>query len=299
MDKELQKVTRDAVITKRHVDKLAKVCRKSGEERWVMAHIDVQSQHEKQFPKRLFIYNYRIFDRYDQPVATFAIYADKSKKWKPNHHKIKLWGTKIRFDFATVKLLDYDILKLEASDNPFAVVVLAHLQTKATHNQVNARYKTKINLTKMLYERGYSKKKILSLYRYIDWMMALPSELEEKLTAEITKYEETNKMSYVTNAERIGYRRGVEKGLAEGRKAGREAGIEKGIKLEQQATLRSLLNGVKVGLQVKFGTKGLELLSEIRKINDVDMLYAIQEAIIDVKSVSELQHVYQPAIAGM
>ncbi len=281
LDKELQKTVRQSDTGRLYVDKLARVYRKSGEEAWVMAHVDVQSQHETLFAKRMFTYNHQIADRYGRKVATFAIYADDSKTWKPDHYETELWGTKVQFDFTAAKLLDYDIKQLEASNNPFAIVVLAHLQTKATHKQVDARYKTKLHLTKMLYKRGYSKAKILSLYRYIDWMMALPPELEEKFTKDVTTYEETHKMSYVTNAERIGYRKGMEKGMEEGR----------------EGILRGLLNGVKVSLQLKFGTKGLELLSEIRKINDVNILYAIQEAILDVKSISELQQVYQPSTA--
>ncbi len=286
LDKELQKIVRDSDSGRLYVDKLAQVYRKSGEETWVMAHVDVQSQHETHFAKRMFTYNHNIADKYGRKVATFAIYADESKTWQPNHYETALWGTKVQFDFATAKLLDYDIAELEASDNPFAIVVLAHLQTKATHNQADARYKIKFHLTKLLYKRGYSKQRILSLYRYIDWMMALPRDMEERLTADITEYEEVYKMTYVTNAERIGFQKGMERGI--------EDGLEQG----QQATLRGLLNGVKMGLQLKFGAKGLELLSEIRKINDVDTLYAIQEAIVDVESPSELRHVYQPIVAG-
>lgn len=282
LDKELQKIVRKSDVGRLYVDKLARVYRKSGEEAWVMAHVDVQSQHETHFAKRMFTYNRQITDRYGRKVATFAIYADESKTWQPNHYETELWGTKVQFDFTTAKLLDYDINELETNNNPFAIVVLAHLQTKATHNQTDARYKMKFRLTKLLYERGYSKNRILSLYRYIDWMMALPPKLEDKFTEDLTAYEEANKMSYVTNAERYLYRKGMKEGMEQ----------------EQQATLRGLLNGVKMGLQLKFGAKGLELLSEIRKIDDVDTLYAIQEAIVDVESPSELQRVYQPALAG-
>ncbi len=43
-DKELSKVVRDAKVHKGTVDKVAKVRRLSGEEAWVIAHVDVQAQ---------------------------------------------------------------------------------------------------------------------------------------------------------------------------------------------------------------------------------------------------------------
>jgi len=274
LDKELQKVTRQSIITDRRVDKLAQVYRKSGESRWVLIHLDVQSQRESDFAKRMYVYYYRIFDRYDRDIAAFAIYADESKQWRPTHYKKELWETKLRFDFSTVKLLDYEMSDLEASDNPFAVVVLAHLQTKATHNQIEARYKLKFRLTRMLYERGYGKEKILSLYRYIDWLMALPPELEEKLTEELTVYEEARKMTYVTNAERIGFRRGLQQGI-------------------QQERLHSLLSGIELGLELKFGLDGLRILPEISKIEDMDVLRAIQKGLKMANTPTELRRIYQ------
>jgi len=46
LDKELQKVTRRAVVGRRHVDKLIKVWRRSGAETWVLIHTKVQGNRE-------------------------------------------------------------------------------------------------------------------------------------------------------------------------------------------------------------------------------------------------------------
>lgn len=69
LDKELQKVTRRAVVGRRHVDKLIKVWRRSGEETWVLIHTEVQGQREADFPRRLYTYHSRLTDRYNRPVA--------------------------------------------------------------------------------------------------------------------------------------------------------------------------------------------------------------------------------------
>jgi hypothetical protein len=32
----------------------------------------------------MFVYNYRLFDRFDAPVASFAVLADDDPRWKPD-----------------------------------------------------------------------------------------------------------------------------------------------------------------------------------------------------------------------
>jgi len=63
LDKELQQIVRQAEQGRRVVDKLVKVWLKTGEERWLLIHVEVQTQREKDFPKRIHVYNYRLFDR--------------------------------------------------------------------------------------------------------------------------------------------------------------------------------------------------------------------------------------------
>ena len=41
---------------------------------------------QAEFAKRMFVYNYRIFDRYEKPVASLAVLADEHKQWKPSSY---------------------------------------------------------------------------------------------------------------------------------------------------------------------------------------------------------------------
>ncbi|NHZ71722.1 MAG: DUF4351 domain-containing protein [Aquificales bacterium] len=117
-----------------------------------------------------------------------------------------------------MKLLNYQEKwdELQEDDNPFAVVVMAHLQTQATRKNPQERYAAKFKLAKLLYERGYQRQDIIDLYRFIDWVMALPTELEEQFMSDIIAYETREKKRYVTNIERIAARRGREQGLEQG-----------------------------------------------------------------------------------
>jgi predicted transposase/invertase (TIGR01784 family) len=75
------------------------------------------------------------------------------------------------------------------------------------------------------------------------------------------------------------------KGIEEGRKEGRKEGIEAG-------RLKEILNGIELGLDLKFGEAGLELLPEINKIEQFKTLLAIHNAIRSSDSVERLRQIY-------
>ncbi len=76
------------------------------------------------------MYDYRIYDLYQRPVASFAVLADEHANWKPSGYYRSLWHSKTLFRFPVVKILDYakKWAFLERSWNPFAIVVQAHLK---------------------------------------------------------------------------------------------------------------------------------------------------------------------------
>ncbi|HEV3007110.1 MAG TPA: hypothetical protein VGX78_21745, partial [Pirellulales bacterium] len=107
LDKELQQIVRTAKLGRRHVDKLVRVWLKSGEARWLLIHVEVQARKEKAFPKRMYVYNCRIFDRYDEEVISLAILADDNPAWRPTEYGYGRWGFHAGVRFPVVKLLDY------------------------------------------------------------------------------------------------------------------------------------------------------------------------------------------------
>jgi len=215
LDKELQQIVRDAELGKRLADKLVQVWRKDGDDAWVLAHVEVQGQERPDFAKRMFVYNYRIFDRYDRPVASLAVLSDERTGWRPDHFGYELWGCKVGISFPVAKVNDYAerLDELEASDNPFAIVVMAHLKTQDTRHDEQGRNRWKLYLVRRLYERGYRKEDVINLFRFIDWIMGLSEEMEESFWAEMRQYEEDKKMEYVTSVERIGIKKGIQQGI--------------------------------------------------------------------------------------
>jgi predicted transposase/invertase (TIGR01784 family) len=96
-------------------------------------------------------------------------------------------------------------------------VVMAHLKAIETRKDHSLRKQWKIELTRLLYEKGYSKAAIINLYRFIDWVLTLPEALEEIFVEELKVYEKEKNMPYITNAERIGRKKGKQEGRQEGR----------------------------------------------------------------------------------
>lgn len=280
LDKELQQITKEGELGKRLVDKLVKVYRKNGEEKWVLVHIEVQNQEEKTFAERMYVYHYRIYDKYKRSVASIAVLGDDRSNWRPNQFKDELWGCEIKFKFPVIKLLDYKQrwAELEASENPFAIVVMAHLQAKETSNNSQERLNNKLYLTRRLYERGYSREDIINLFRFIDWVMNLPEELEREFWQEVKQLQEEKRMPYMTSIERMARAKGLEEG--------KEQGIQEGMR-------EGILAGIAICLRVKFGEESLEIMPEISQIQEGEKLREILTALARVNSLAEVREIYQ------
>ena len=216
LDGELQQITKESETKRRFTDKLAKVYLLDGSEQFVLVHIEVQSQSEEDFGDRMFTYFARLRDKFGRRVASLAVLGDTSKNWKPQSHQEELFGCRLQFDFPVVKLLEYDQQKeeLDSSSNPFAHVVLAHLAAQSTKRNNKRRRQEKFALTKRLYEKGYERQDIINIYKFIDWVMTLPDNLETEFQKDLAAYEGDKKMPYITSIERMG----IEKGRIQGQR---------------------------------------------------------------------------------
>ena len=197
LDTEFQKITKDSKSGRRHTDKLVEVNLKNNTKKWILIHVEIQAGREKDFSERMFVYNYRIYDRFKIPVTSIAILADDSSSWNPEPFHYGMWGSVTGCDYIKSKLLDYKTKKayLEEKNNPFAIVVMAHIKALETKKNNSLRKQWKIELTKLLYEKGYSEKQVLNLYAFIDWVLNLPEELEKVFLEELSFYErEKNKI---------------------------------------------------------------------------------------------------------
>ena len=262
LDTELQEVVRDAELGRRLADKLVSVWLLSGEETFLLVHIEVQGQVQSEFAKRMYIYNHRLFDRYNKEVISLAVLGDDQASWRPTGYGYARWGFQSLVQFPVVKLLDYQgqLSALEQSTNPFAVMVMAHLRTLATRGLPQERLRWKMSLIRGMYERGYSRDRILQLFRLIEWMMVLPEELERDFRNELRHLREENRMPYITGFERDGMAKMARENVGE-------------------------------ILETRFEVLPPDLSERLNAIEDIALLKRLHKRAITVASVEEFEQV--------
>lgn len=191
--------------------------------------------------------------------------ADDDPNWRPNEYRHELFGCEAALCFPAAKLLDFAAkeAELEASENPFAKIVLAHLKAKETRNDPERRHAWKLRLVRGLYERGFSAKDVRELFRLIDWLMVLPPPLEDEFDREIDAIQQEKHMPYVTSIERVGIRKALRKGL-------------------------------RVALKIRFGDEGLNLMPEIEQVHDNEKLEAILQAVESAASLDDIRPLCTP-----
>ncbi len=138
--------------------------------------------------------------------------------------------------------------------------LLIHVDDPETRSPAD-RKSWKLRLVKGLYERGMDAEDVRQLLRFIDWIMDLPQELEQRFQQELTAYQQEKHMPFITIFERVG----MEKGL---------------------------LEGIEACLRMKFGEEGLELMPDLRELHDHELLSRILNAIETAASPDDLRRVW-------
>ncbi len=199
-------------------------------------------------------------------VATLAVLADDDPNWRPSEYRRRLWGCSLRMTFPPAKLLDFAGREgeLEASQNPFAKVVLAHLKTLQTRRSPGDRRAWKFRIARGLHECGFSPDDTQELLKLVDWLMALPDALQRDFREQLHAYEEGRTMPYVTSFGRL-----------------------------------AMLDLIEAQLRAKFGEEGVTLLPEISTMDDAEKYKAIGETIATVASLDEVRRACAAAVGPL
>ncbi|HEY9702066.1 MAG TPA: hypothetical protein V6C58_06450, partial [Allocoleopsis sp.] len=234
-------------------------------------------QRDTDFPKRMFIYNYRSFDSYGKPVISLAILGDEHKNWRPNSYSYGISESQVIMTFTIAKLLDYEEkwAELSQSKNPFAFVVMAHLKTKSTTQDMESREEWKWRIVRGLHEQGLSEELIINLFTVIDKMMTLPQEMQNSFDQKLNNYEEEKKMPLMSNIEEKALNRGIEQGT-------------------QKGSLVTRRNDVIRILKIRFGSDIQSVDESINQITDLSLLEQLLEQSVISNSITEFEQYLQP-----
>ncbi|WP_249869236.1 hypothetical protein, partial [Oceanobacillus saliphilus] len=233
-----------------NADQIVKVFMKSGQERWILVHVEVQGIAGKDFSKRMFRYFYRIYDKFNKEIYAIALITDTEYSSQHNEFNLSFFGTELTYAYNMYKFHGKDIEELEQSSNPFAAAVLAGIYASKSKNEAHKRYTFKRKLMIQVLQKFSTEQEnpriyLSSIFYFIDYLLHVPESLKKKLSEDIrpligmevsqTMRAEKEKLP-PTIAEL--FAEAKDEGLVRGREQGREEGREEAKKMLAQELIR-------------------------------------------------------------
>lgn len=278
LDKELQTILPKGSSGPGRVDKLVQVHLRDGKDAHLLIHIEIQGDYDPKLQQRIFRYVYRIYEQRESFPATLLILADDRPTWRPCSFELSSWESGLRIHWSCVKLLDLAQRweELEAAPGPIPTLIMAYLRAKETRNGPRSRLQWKIQLLEGLAKPGLSPDDQADLFRFLDWLMILPDDLDQEFLERVAQLNEDETMPHISSLERII----GEKAFQQGLEKGREQGIEQG---QVRSDRRSILDV----LRTRFGEIPQSLCDAIEAIDDRSVLAEKLRLAVTVSSLDE------------
>jgi hypothetical protein len=332
LDTELQQVAPDEPQGRQHVDKLVRIFRRGGDDAWVLVHVEVQSQRDRDFAQRMFRYHARLYDRYQRQVVSLAVLGDEEANWQPDRFRYGLWGCELALTFPVVKLLAFDATALRDEPNIFAMVILLHRDAQDTRHDPQERMRRKVTHYRRMLQRGHQADDVRALLRLMDRLLRLGSPLVQQARDAMKRVEEEFAVSYITSFEEIGIEQGRHQELARSIlrtlrvRFGAEAADSAAPRLQplsltqldalaeaalmvpsldallanlneievEHGRAEGLIDGLALALELKFGAAAAPVIAEVRQITDLGQLEAIMAKIKTAESLDEVRGISSP-----
>jgi predicted transposase YdaD len=235
LDKELADIFPDPIASNlKAVDKLVKVFLCDGAERWILLHVEVQRKNGKGFPARMFEYFMRLRRR-GHPVAAIAILTGEEAEISPGvYEDLCLW-TSVRYEYKTLRLVDYSDEWLAASTNPFAAVLLVAKEallklTGSDDERDRVLLEQKLLIDRLLNEKeaafGERKTRAIKYFLY-NYVVFKNPETNRKFVEESNKDKNNITMGIIEQMHEIKRQEGIEEGRREGIQEGLENAVQK------------------------------------------------------------------------
>ncbi|MEB3827651.1 hypothetical protein [Phormidium sp. CCY1219] len=141
-------------------------------------------------------------------------------------------------------------------------MVMAHLKTKATTQNLPERKQWKWIVVRELVSKGYSRDEVVNLFRFIDRMMTLPQELQREFKTELRRSREDRNMPFISRVEEMA---------------------------QEEVTNRTLRESTIVILETRFNSVPPEVVDALNTIEEPDTLRDLHRQAIAIPSVAEFQ----------
>ncbi|MEK3934402.1 Rpn family recombination-promoting nuclease/putative transposase [Sporosarcina sp. FSL W7-1349] len=259
LQQELFQQVVDKKKGRRIADQVVKVHLKDGQEQWILVHVEVQSSNEEDFSKRMFQYFYRIYDRHEKKIVAVAIMTSPEHNIYPNEFSYSYFGTTLHYAYTTHKIVDYDFEPLRRSENLFSKIVLAAKYMHATKERDWHRYVFKRKLMReVVRNRAYSRTAVQAILHFVDYLLRLPKEYEQKLAETMYPvlgkekelmelYNKDNASPTISNAFEMERMEGIKEGELKGKMEERRNIARK--LLEQQLPIETIIAATELSVE--------------------------------------------------
>jgi hypothetical protein len=164
----------------------------------------------------------------------------------------------------------------------YAAIDWSHLKAHSTTGNRRGRLQWKVTLAKMLLERRYNDRQADHLFRFMDYVLALPEPLEIEFDRQVSKFAEEGKVTYLSRFERKAMERGVQQGMEQGL----QQGLKKGQVEGQIAAARAAVFDV---LESRFSRVPRKLSSQLNKVSDAGRLRALVRQAATAATVKDFE----------
>ena len=190
LEQELTAAFTDTAVKKKITDKLIRLRLKDGKMKFIFVHVEFQGKSGKAFLKRMFWYYVYIMSKYKTTdITAVVIYTGEGVTEVYDRFEVKTYGTEMRYIFNTYVISAQDEATLMASNNPFAIAVLANLYVNQTRDALEKRAEYK---KKLFYLAKIKKYPIAKTERLLTFVLHL-MKLSDDMDAEVKSFYKKNK----------------------------------------------------------------------------------------------------------
>jgi hypothetical protein len=178
LEQELELLHKELEVNRKITDRLVKVTLLTGQEHWILIHIEVQARYEIHFSDRMFLYNALIYAKFKRPLVALAIFTKKSIPKHFDRFEQQYYGTFMTYRYNAYCVVQQQENDLIANPNIFALFVLANLYVLQTNKKYEKRLEMKEKLFDLAMERQIPVDRINRFLIFVNKILLLPINLQ-------------------------------------------------------------------------------------------------------------------------
>jgi predicted transposase YdaD len=265
VDKE---VFTDITAGVRHEADLVVKARFKGTDSCFLIHVETQAHPQSEFPRRLFSYFARLYEKYNLPIYPIVVFSfDRPKSIQPCQYEVRFPDREVlKFNYAVVQLNQLSWRDFMQQPNPVAAALMAKM-TIATKDRAHV----KLECLRLLATLKLNRAQQYMISGFVDTYLDLTAkelEIYRRDKRVLSEPEQELIMEIETSWKR------------EGRLEGRLEGLQEG-RLEEIVSVVCRL------LQHRFGTVEHTVLERVRLLK-YEQLKVLSEALLDFAAIADL-----------